>query len=332
MIGTELQNILNKTMKYILLILVCFFFNFSNAQPDSLFIKEKTVKYTGPEWAQKNKAFVDINQVSFTNWNSGGSTSVSGLLGFSSSLDYKDKFFSWKNNVSIRYGINKQQQRELRKTDDLFEINSNVGYKPDGVSNWFYSARLNFRTQLTNGYNYPNKDEPISRWLAPGYLFFGGGMEYGKNIDKLSFYFSPLTLKATFVLDEDLANSGSFGVNPAVLDAEGNVMVPGEQIREEFGILVTNSYEMEIAENINVKNQVSLYSDYINNFGNLDLDWRIDFDFKVNSFVRATLGSHLRYDDDVKTQVPTDIEGEFDEAGAKVQWKQFLGVGFAVDF
>jgi len=270
--------------------------------------------------------------VSFVNWNSGGSNSISGLLGVKSNLNYKNKFFVWKNNVEIRYGVNKQEGRELRKSDDLFEINSNMGYKPDSLSNWFYSARLNLRTQLTNGYNYPNKDEPISRLLAPGYLFFGCGMGYGKNIDKLSFYFSPITLKATLVLDEDLANEGSFGVNPAVLDPDGNVIVPGDQVRKEVGVLVTNSYKMELVENINMKNQISLYSDYINNFGNLDLDWRIDFDFKVNSFVRATLGSHLRYDDDVKTQTPSDIEGEFDQDGAKVQWKQFLGVGFAVDF
>ena len=319
-------------MKYSLFLLVYLCFQFSNAQPDSLYIKEIKLEYTGPQWTQKNKASFDLSEVAFVNWNSGGSNSISGLLGFKSKLNYRDKFFVWKNNVEVRYGVNKQEARELRKTDDLIEINSNMGYKPDSLSNWFYSARLNFRTQLTNGYNYPNKDEPISRLLAPGYLFLGGGMEYGKNIDKLSFYFSPLTLKATFVLDEDLANIGSFGVTPAVLDPDGNVIIPGEQIRTEVGVLVTNSYEMELAENINVKNQVSLYSDYINNFGNLDLDWRIDFDFKVNSFIRATLGSHLRYDDDVKTQTPSDVEGEFDQAGAKVQWKQFLGVGFAIDF
>jgi len=319
-------------MKYSLFFLVYLCFQFSNAQPDSLYIKEIKPEYTGPQWTQKNKASFDLSEVAFVNWNSGGSNSISGLLGLKSKLNYRDKFFVWKNNVEVRYGVNKQEARELRKTDDLFEINSNMGYKPDSLSNWFYSARLNFRTQLTNGYNYPNKDEPISRLLAPGYLFLGGGMEYGKNIDKLSFYFSPLTLKATFVLDEDLANIGSFGVTPAVLDPDGNVIIAGEQIRTEVGVLVTNSYEMELAENINVKNQVSLYSDYINNFGNLDLDWRIDFDFKVNSFIRATLGSHLRYDDDVKTQTPSDVEGEFDQAGAKVQWKQFLGVGFAIDF
>lgn len=319
-------------MKYLLLFLVVLCFQFSNGQPDSLFIKDKKEKYTGPQWKQKNKATFDLNEVTFVNWNAGGSNSISGLLGLRSTLNYKDKFFNWKNNASIRYGINKQQAQELRKTDDLFEVNSNLGYNPEGKSNWFYSARLNFRTQLTNGYNYPDKDEPISRLLAPGYLFFGGGVEYGKNIDRLSFYFSPLTLKATFVLDDDLANAGAFGVTPAVIDANGNVIVPGEQIRREVGILVTNSYEMELVENIYLKNQLSLYSDYINKFGNIDIDWRIDFDFKVNSFVRANFGSHIRYDDDVKTITETDIEGEYDEAGAKLQWKQFLGVGVAVDF
>ncbi|HMQ43554.1 DUF3078 domain-containing protein [Mariniflexile maritimum] len=319
-------------MRNVFLITVCLSLQFIHAQPDSLFLKSKAPKYDGPVWAQKNKALVNLSQVSFSNWNSGGSNSISGLLGMESSANYTDKYFTWRNNGLLKYGINKQQSRELRKTDDLLEINSDIGFKPDSISNWFYSAKLNFRTQLTNGYKYPNTDEPISRFLAPGYLFFGGGMEYGKNIDKLSFYFSPLTLKATFVLDEELANAGKFGVTPAVYDADGNVIVAGERVKKEVGILINNGYEMDVATNIKMKQQVSLYTDYINKFGNVDVDWRVDFDFKVNHFVKATLGSHLRYDNDVKTSKPSAVAGEVDEAGAKVQWKQFLGIGFAVDF
>ena len=320
-------------MKYSLIFLVCLIFNFSHAQPDYLFVKKKEeVKYKSPQWEQKNKASVYLSEVSFVNWNSGGTNSISGILGFETSANYSDEYFTWNNNGLLRFGINKQQAKKLQKSDDLVEINSNIGYRPDVTSNWFYSARLNFRTQLLNGYHYPNRDEPISRLFAPGYLFFGGGMEYGKNIDKLSFYFSPLTLKATFVLDKDLSNAGAFGVEPAVYDGEGNIILEGERVRKEIGVLVTNSYETEVVVNVNMKNQVSLYSDYINHFGNVDVDWKLDFDFKVNSFVKATLGSHIRYDNDVKTSEPTEVEGEFDEAGAKIQWKQFLGVGFAVDF
>ncbi|MEC3907530.1 DUF3078 domain-containing protein [Tamlana sp. 2201CG12-4] len=320
-------------MRTFVLLLLCFIFNFSYAQPDWLFLKEKEKKYVGPQWTQENKAALDLSEAVFVNWNAGGSNSISGLVDLKSLYNYKDKFFVWNNDVHVRYGINKQAERETRKTEDLFELNSNMGYRSDDKSHWYYMARLNFRTQFTNGYKYPDKDSPISKFMAPGYVFFGGGMEYGKDIKSLSFYFSPITLKGTFVFDEDLANAGAFGVKAAVYDEDGNLLVPGERFRKEFGMLLTNSYETELVENINVKHRVSLYSDYLNKFGNVDIDWSVDFTFKVNNFVRATFGSHIRYDDDVKTKVPSeDVDGEFDEAGAKVQWRQFLGIGVAFDF
>lgn len=320
-------------MRIFFLLVAYLFFNSTYAQPNWLFLKEKKPKYIGPQWIQENKASIDLTEGVFVNWNAGGTNSISGIVDFKSILNYKDKFFVWNNDVHVRYGINKQEDKKARKTDDLFEINSNMGYKPNARSNWYYMARFNFRTQFTNGYKYPNKETPISKFMAPGYLFLGGGVEYRRDIGELVVYFSPLTIKGTFVLDEEFANAGSFGVRPAVYDDDGNLLIPGEQFRKETGVLLTNSYEMEVAENINVKHQVSLYSDYLNRFGNVDVDWRLAFDFKVNSFVRATLGSHIRYDDDVKIKVPSsDVDGEFDEIGARIQWKQFLGVGVAFDF
>ncbi|WP_321539535.1 DUF3078 domain-containing protein [Flavobacterium piscinae] len=35
----------------------------------------------------------------------------------------------WNNEMSLRYGVNKQEGRELRKTDDAFSLLSNYGYK-----------------------------------------------------------------------------------------------------------------------------------------------------------------------------------------------------------
>jgi hypothetical protein len=312
-------------MKNILFVLCFLLFNAALAQPDSLYLKKKVEKEKRPEWVKKQRFTVDLNEVSFVNWNAGGSNSISALVGYQFSYDYSDKYFFWNNNLVAGYGINGQQGRETRKTTDIFEINSNFGYNPTENSNWFYSARFNFKTQFDYGYQYPNVNNPISKFMAPGYLFFGFGMDYGKNIDNLSLYLSPITLKATFVLDETLANAGKFGVTPAVLDIDGNVIKSGKRSRH-------NNYKTEVAKNVTAESVLSLYSDYINNFGNVDVDWRLNLNFKVNNFIRATFESHIRYDDDVKTSVPSAIEGEFDEAGAKVQWKQFLGIGFAVDF
>ncbi len=304
----------------------------SIAQPDSLFIKSKSEKINVPKWTQKNRAGLDISEVAFVNWNAGGSNSISALISVASGLSYSYKYFHWNSEGLIRYGVNKQQDQKIRKTDDIIDISSSLGFRNDTLTNWFYSARFNFRTQFTNGYNYPDTSNPISQFMAPGYLFLGGGAEHKLPNKKGAFYFSPLTVKATFVMDSDLANAGSFGVKPAVYDDFGNMISSGQRVRNEVGILLTNSYETKIIENIFVKNQLSLYTDYLNSFGNVDVDWLINFDFKVNNYVKASLGSHLRYDDDVKTMVAVSDSDELEKRGAKVQWKQLLGVGVVVDF
>ncbi|WP_339755227.1 hypothetical protein [uncultured Winogradskyella sp.] len=164
-------------------------------------------------------------------------------------------------------------------------------------------------------------------------MFFGLGMEYGRHIERLSFYASPFTLKTTFVLDDDLANQGAFGVDPAIYDLEGNILRDGKKVRQELDVLLTNHYEEELFENIKITSLLRLYTDYLNSFGNIDMEWELNFDMKVNKFVKATLGSHLRYDNDIKIEVEQSemTNEEFVIEGAKLQWKQILGVGVVVD-
>ncbi|MFK7831789.1 MAG: DUF3078 domain-containing protein [Winogradskyella sp.] len=304
------------------------------AQPDSLYFQNKTKKKAAKlGWTTKKEVGFDLNQVSFTNWNSGGTNSISGILTGRATARYKQERWFWNSDFNVRYGLNKQEDANIRKTDDVIEVISNVGLEKNPESNWFYSARFSFNTQLANGFNYPNRDEPISRLMAPGYMFFGLGMEYGRFIERLSFYASPFTLKTTFVLDDDLANRGAFGVDPAIYDLEGNLIREGKKVRQELGILLTNQYQQEVFENINVRSLLRLYTDYLNNFGNIDIEWEVNFDMKVNKYVRATFGSHLRYDNDIKVEVETNeiTNEETVLVGAKLQWKQILGVGVVVD-
>lgn len=315
-----------RTIVFLSIVLLCQFLNGQTTNKDSVAAIEK------PKWIQKNRVSLDISEVTFVNWSSGGSNSISGLLGLNSSLNYDRQNFFWKNSGKIRYGVNKQEAQTLRKTEDILEIDSKMGYRKDSLTNWFFSGHLNFKSQFTNGYNYPNKETPISKFMAPGYMFIGAGAEYGKDFEKFSFYFSPLTVKTTFVLDEALANKGAFGVEPAIYDIDGNLIRSGQRIRNEVGILVSHFFETEMFENIKISTKLSLYTDYIDSFGNVDVDWLVAFDFKVNQFVRASLSSHLKYDDDIKISTPTGIDGEYVERGAKVQWKQLLGIGVTINF
>lgn len=317
-------------MKYFSIVICFLFVHIANSQTDSTVVKALD---SLPMWIQKNRVGLDINEATFINWNAGGSNSISALLRLESSLNYHDGLLKWKNKGIINYGVNKQQEQRLRKTSDELELISTLGFQKDSTSNWYYSARFNFKTQFTNGYNYPDRDNSISKFMAPGYLFIGGGVEYGKNIEKFSTYFSPLTFKSTFVLDEALSNAGSFGVQKAIVDDDGNIIQQGERVRTEIGVLLTNEVETEVFENINIKSRVGFYTDYLHSLGNIDVDWEVMFNFKVNQYVKASFGSHLKYDDDVKTLVAsTEVPGEYDYEGAKVQWKQILGIGVVVEF
>lgn len=281
-------------------------------------------------WTEVNKIGLDLHEVAFVNWNSGGSNSISALLGVAIKRNYDQANLHWKNELLLQYGLNKQKDLDFRKTDDKIEVNSTFGYQTDSLSNWFYSAKLNFDTQFSKGYKYPNTEESISGFMAPAYLFLGVGSEYNSKTEELVFYVSPLTMKTTFVLDDRLANAGAFGVEPAILNDAGEIIQEGENIRSQVGILLTNEYNTQVFENITLNNKLSLYTDYLNKFGNIDVNWELNFTFKVNKYVVAKLGSHLKYDDDIKLKEENDA-GELISKGPSVQWKQQLGIGVIVN-
>ncbi|WP_333808962.1 DUF3078 domain-containing protein [Flavobacterium sp.] len=281
-------------------------------------------------WSKENKVGLDVSQISFVNWNAGGNNSISGLLKGEFIRTYTKDNIRWKNELIMRYGINKQERQEVRKTDDQFALNSTFGYKRDTVSNWYYAGKFNFRTQFANGYNYPNTELAISKPFAPAYTFLGIGAEYARKDINFNLYLSPLTQKTTMVFDQRLADQGAFGVDKAVYDEFGNLIKKGKNIRNETGILITNQWKTEIYQNIKLEHRLSLYTDYLNKFGNIDVDWQLQLDMTVNQYVKANIGTHIIYDDDIKTK--EEENGVQVIKGPKVQLKQLLGVGLTYSF
>jgi hypothetical protein len=281
-------------------------------------------------WKKKNTLGFDLNEIALVNWSAGGVSSVAGLFkGNFTRIRTLDNS-EWVNELIFKYGINKQDGLDLRKSDDEFRFNSTFGYRNDVSSNWYHSVKFNFNTQFTNGYKYPNRDNPISKTFAPAYTFLGVGADYFDKKNKFDLFISPLTMKNTLVLNQTLANKGAFGVTKAVYDTNGNLIVEGENSKTEVGFLVTNNFKKEIATNITMENRLSLYSDYINKFGNIDMDWKLNFDLKVNRYVMANIGTQFVYDNDIKTS--EEIDGKQVPKGPKLQVKQSLGVGLVYNF
>ena len=281
-------------------------------------------------WQSKNTVGFDLNEIAFVNWNAGGVSSVSGLLKGNFIRTYTTENSKWVNELIVRYGINKQDGLTIRKSDDELRFNSTFGYRKDPLSNWYYTCKINFNTQFSNGYKYPDTTTPISKPFAPAYTFLGAGADYFDKEKKFDVYISPLTMKSTLVLDQTLANKGAFGVTKATYDSEGNIISEGKLSKTEIGFLVTNYYKKEVWKNITMENRLSLYSDYINNFGNIDVEWKLQFDLIVNRYVSANIGTHAIYDDDVKTY--EEIDGVKVAGVPTLQLKQSLGVGMVYVF
>lgn len=297
-------------------------------------LTEKPKRFRVPSfWTKINKLGISFSEVAFVNWNAGGNNAISALGNARFERNYKFRYIQWDNFIELRYGLNIQDEQKLRKTDDVIRFSSTFGFQRDTISNWYYSARANFNTQFSNGYKYPDRTTPISRFMAPGYSFLGAGTSYITKDQKFNLYISPITQKTTFVLDDDLANKGAFGVQKAILDADGNVVQEGEKIFLEFGFLVTNQYETEVWKNTIVKHRLSLYTDYLRKPGNIDVEWELNIDLRVNKYILTSIGTHLIYDDDILFDEQKNAMGlVIDPGETRIQFKQLLGVGVSYVF
>ncbi|EAR16355.1 MULTISPECIES: DUF3078 domain-containing protein [Robiginitalea] len=284
-------------------------------------------------WEKKNEFDLQLSEVAFVNWNAGGDNAVSAIGKLYFERNYKFRYFQWDNDLELRFGWNAQEGRKWRKTDDAIRLSSTIGYRRDTISNWYYSVKMNFNTQFADGFKYPDRSKPISRFMAPGYLFLGAGTSYIPEGKDFNLYISPLTFKGTFVLDQTLANNGAFGVEKAVLDNNGNVLEPGSNLFAELGFLVTHKWELPITDNVILNHNLSLYTDYLRVFGNVDVDWQVKFNFKVNEFIQATLLTHLIYDDDILfDRVEADDGTVIDPGSPRTQFRQQLGIGINYKF
>jgi len=266
-------------------------------------------------WKFGGVTSINFSQVALANWAAGGenSYSLNGFLNFHA--NYKKDRTVWENTLDLGYGIIKQGEREVRKTDDRLDFTSKYGYKAN--NNWYYTAALNFKTQFAKGYKY-NEDEEtkkeISTLMAPGYLLASLGMEYKPN-EQFYVFIAPLTGKSTFVLDDSLSNAGAFGVEP------------GNAVRNEFGGFIKVAITKDIWENVSFNSKLDLFSNYAEEPQNIDVNWEVLIAMKINEFLSANLNTQLKYDDDTKY-----ISEEGTERGPRIQFKEVFGVGLSYKF
>ena len=263
-------------------------------------------------WKTSATTTLNFSQVSLTNWAAGGKSSMSGLFMVNYAANYKKGRLSWDNSFDLRYGFIKEKNDNARKSDDQIDISSKLGI--EAGKGWNYSGLLGFKSQFAPGYNYDTSPrKKISRFMAPGYLTAAIGMDY--KTDGLSVLLSPVSGKFTFVTQDSLSNAGAFGVDP------------GKTVRSELGATVKIELVKDVMKNVTLDTKLNLFSNYLKNPQNIDVDWKVQFNMKVNDYLSANLITHMIYDDDVKIE-----DADTGKSSPKLQFMESFGVGLTFKF
>lgn len=257
-----------------------------NAQDDS------TTNEPKQGWSRSGNISFLFNQSSFNNWTAGGINNISGTLGLNYDFNYVKGDIVWDNKLIASYGLTKIKGSEKQKTDDRLELNSLVGKKAGG--NWFYSAFLNFKTQMDSGFD-NETGEKTTHFFSPAYLQFGPGMLWKKS-DNLKVNIAPATAKLIFVHDEFTAVPASLA--SAFNEAGGYFGVEAnETSRFELGFALGAYYKLKLMENVSMENILNLYSNYLEDPQNVDIDYTMNLVMTINKYLSANLAFQAIYDD-----------------------------------
>jgi len=282
--------------------------------------QNRQIEMIFPQWDLDGLVNLKFNQSHLSNWVQGGENHLSSLLEATYSINYKRGKTIWDSNIEYKFGLIQSGDKDgIRKQEDMLEINSKYGSNAN--KDWYYSALVNFRTQFFKGYDYPNDSVAVSGFLAPAYTVFSLGMDY-KPSDKLTIMASPLSSKITMMRNTNRFKETKFGLNK------------GQSTKKEIGAYLKSKIEYEINENMQLQNKINLFTNYIKDPQNIDVDWEVTLDMQITEYINTTINTHLIYDDDVEIPVYKKVDGERQQVGVtkKIQFKEVLSVGLMYKF
>ena len=121
-------------------------------------------------------------------------------------------------------------------------------------------------------------------------------------------------------MDDVLSAAGAFGVEV------------NENSKFELGALTKMFYQRGLTETIDFETSLGLFLNYLDDdFGNMDVDWRVLLSAALTDFLNVSIGTHLLYDHDTKIS-EYDDNGMLLGVGPRTQFKEVLSIGMAFKF
>ncbi|HAH24345.1 MAG TPA: hypothetical protein DCL77_11425 [Prolixibacteraceae bacterium] len=289
---------------------------FQKFQPDKkLTTIQKKYEIITP-WEYGGNGTFGLTQTYLNNWKGGGESAFSFLMVLKGYANYSAKKLRWENSGEVRNGWIRQggEIDQTQKNDDKLELISRLGV--NAFDHWFYSTEIDFLTQFFNGYNYPDKTNPISSYLSPAKTLIKVGLDYKPN-KNFSLFLSPLTSKTVYVRDTAHIDQTRYGISP------------NRQTLWEPGLNTDVRYKIDITPQISYETKYKMFINYQNPFKKLDITWENLVVAQLTNRISMNFMIYFLYDDNVT--FPT---GKFDLENKeiykpKLQTKELMTIGFS---
>ena len=293
--------------------------------------KENIINILNERLSFQGSYGLNINQLALSNWAAGGESNFAGKAFANFILLDQKKTFEQKLIGNFAFGIARFASKGIEKQDDKIDLTYSLSR--NSLTQWNLSSIVTFNTQFANGYKYPNDSTVISTFFAPAYLTLSAGCSYKTKDERFQIYMSPLAGKITFVMNQELADKGSFGVKKGYFNQDGT-WIPGEHIAPAIGVNVIINYKRSIGKNISYTTLLNTFYNYIerndDNHLPLDINWENTINFVITKYISTILFVHLKYDHNTTFPVYEDIEGvqTVVDNVPKLQFKESLGIAF----
>ena len=278
---------------------------------------------------------LNINQLALSNWAAGGENTFAGKAFANFTLLDHKKTFEQKLIGNFAFGIARFANKGIEKQDDKIDLTYSLSR--NSLTQWNLSSIVTFNTQFANGYKYPNDSTVISTFFAPAYLTLSIGCSYKTKDERFQIYMSPVAGKVTFVMNQELADKGAFGVKKGYYDQD-SLWIPGEHIAPAIGVNVIINYKQSIGKNITYTTLLNTFFNYIERHDDdrlpIDVNWENTVNFMITKYISTILFVHLKYDHNTTFPVYDDIEGvqTVVDNVPKLQFKESLGIAFIHKF
>ena len=329
------------------------------------------------KWKFGGGATANFGQIALVNWAAGGQNSISVLLQGNAFANYKKGRLAWDNNLSLEWGLIaqgklkdlKSNRYPVRKNVDQLILTSKLGYALDKKNHWLGTAIVDFKTGITNGWDYSAYDtdkisprQRVSKFAAPAFLTTSLGVMW-RPVPYFSLYLSPIAGKFTFVT-KDVPGA----LSTTDIDETRYGLTKGKTYRAEIGAYLRADFQKDLFKNVNLKTTLELFQNYTekkkldelvqkeldanagnplvvypdgkvvnlndklyyDNRKNTDVNWTTMLSFNVNKFLKASLATQLIYDHD--QIVPKIDKNGVQYQGRGTQFREAFSLGLGYTF